>query len=70
MDSHFLMGSMGSVVGEKIARAFETARRERLPVIIFTASGGARMQEGMYSLMQMAKPVLLPLAFRRKDSYM
>lgn len=55
MDSHFLMGSMGSVVGEKIARAFETARRERLPVIIFTASGGARMQEGMYSLMQMAK---------------
>lgn len=55
MDSHFLMGSMGSVVGEKITRAFEKARRERLPVIIFTASGGARMQEGIYSLMQMAK---------------
>lgn len=55
MDSHFMMGSMGSVVGEKIVRAFEKAAQESLPVILFTASGGARMQEGIYSLMQMAK---------------
>lgn len=55
MDSFFMMGSMGSVVGEKIVRAVENAIELRLPVIIFTTSGGARMQEGMYSLMQMAK---------------
>ena len=55
MDSHFLMASMGSVVGEKITRAFEYATEHRLPVIAFTASGGARMQEGIVSLMQMAK---------------
>lgn len=55
MDSHFIMGSMGSVVGEKVTRAVETATRERLPIIIFTTSGGARMQEGIISLMQMAK---------------
>lgn len=55
MDSKFMMGSMGSVVGEKVTRAIERATKERLPVIIFTASGGARMQEGMFSLMQMAK---------------
>lgn len=55
MDSHFMMGSMGSVVGEKITRAVEKAVELMLPVIIFTASGGARMQEGMFSLMQMAK---------------
>ena len=55
MDSHFMMASMGSVVGEKITRAFETAAEKKLPVIAFTASGGARMQEGIISLMQMAK---------------
>lgn len=55
MDSHFLMASMGSVVGEKITRAFERATEQNLPVILFTASGGARMQEGIVSLMQMAK---------------
>ncbi len=55
MNSKFMMGSMGSVVGEKITRLFEYASKNRLPVIGFTASGGARMQEGMYSLMQMAK---------------
>ncbi|WP_077621202.1 acetyl-CoA carboxylase, carboxyltransferase subunit beta [Sediminibacillus massiliensis] len=55
MDSRFRMGSMGSVVGEKIARAIEKARVESLPFIIFTASGGARMQEGVLSLMQMSK---------------
>lgn len=55
MDSHFRMGSMGSVVGEKITRAIEAATDRKLPFIIFTASGGARMQEGVLSLMQMAK---------------
>ncbi|MGO1058860.1 acetyl-CoA carboxylase, carboxyltransferase subunit beta [Planococcus sp. FY231025] len=55
MDSHFRMGSMGSVVGEKITRAIEAATDKGLPVLIFTASGGARMQEGVLSLMQMAK---------------
>lgn len=55
MDSSFIMGSMGSVVGEKITRAFEYATENELPIIIFTASGGARMQEGIVSLMQMAK---------------
>ena len=55
MDANFLMGSMGEVVGEKITRLIELAIEKRLPVIIFCASGGARMQEGMVSLMQMAK---------------
>jgi acetyl-CoA carboxylase carboxyl transferase subunit beta len=55
MDSHFMMASMGSVVGEKITRAFEYAAEHKLPVLMFTASGGARMQEGIISLMQMAK---------------
>ena len=55
LNSFFMMGSMGSVVGERITRLVEYAGRERLPLIIFSASGGARMQEGLYSLMQMAK---------------
>lgn len=55
MDSNFIMASMGSVVGEKITRLFEFATENRLPVVLFTASGGARMQEGIVSLMQMAK---------------
>lgn len=55
MDSRYIMASMGSVVGEKITRAFEYANKYSLPVIGFTASGGARMQEGVISLMQMAK---------------
>lgn len=54
-DARFLMGSMGYVVGEKITRAFEEATIKRLPVILFCCSGGARMQEGIVSLMQMAK---------------
>lgn len=54
-DTRFLMGSMGHVVGEKITRAIERATDEKLPLIIFTCSGGARMQEGIVSLMQMAK---------------
>ena len=55
MDSRFIMGSMSSAVGEKITRLAEYAAKKKLPLIIFCASGGARMQEGIYSLMQMAK---------------
>ncbi len=55
MAGEFLMGSMGIAVGEKITRSFEAAERLGVPIIIFTASGGARMQEGILSLMQMAK---------------
>ena len=55
MDSNFIMASMGTIVGEKITRLFEYATEEGLPLVIFTASGGARMQEGIMSLMQMAK---------------
>lgn len=55
MDSFFMMGSMGTVVGEKLTRLVEYATDNKLPVIIFTTSGGARMQEGIFSLMQMAK---------------
>lgn len=55
MDSRFMMGSMGHVVGEKITLITEYATEHKLPLIIFTASGGARMQEGIVSLMQMAK---------------
>ena len=55
MDSGFLMGSMGAVVGEKITYAIEQAIRLKIPIIIFCTSGGARMQEGIISLMQMAK---------------
>ncbi|RRD31366.1 acetyl-CoA carboxylase carboxyltransferase subunit beta [Streptococcus minor] len=55
MDSNFIMASMGTVVGEKITRLFELAIERSLPVVLFTASGGARMQEGIMSLMQMAK---------------
>lgn len=55
MDTRYMMASMGSVVGEKITRAIESATRQGLPLVLFTASGGARMQEGIVSLMQMAK---------------
>lgn len=55
MDFRFIGASMGSVVGERITRAFELATAQRLPIVLVTASGGARMQEGMLSLMQMAK---------------
>ena len=55
MEFNFLGGSMGSVVGEKVARLFERATLERLPVIVVIATGGARMYEGLFSLMQMAK---------------
>ena len=55
LDGRFLMGSMGTVVGEKITRLTEYAEDKKLPLILFSASGGARMQEGLFSLMQMAK---------------
>lgn len=55
MDFHFIGGSMGSVVGEKVTRAIELAREKRIPLLIVSASGGARMHEGIFSLMQMAK---------------
>ena len=55
LDSRFFMGSMGVAVGEKITRAIEYAAAKKLPLVIFSASGGARMQEGIFSLMQMAK---------------
>lgn len=55
LDSRFLMGSMGAAVGEKITLAIEYARKNKLPLILISASGGARMQEGIFSLMQMVK---------------
>ena len=55
MDFNFIGGSMGSVVGEKIARAIDAAYEEKIPMIIISQSGGARMMEGAFSLMQMAK---------------
>ena len=55
MDPYFIMGSLGKVTGEKLTRLFERATKEGLPVVVFTASGGARMQEGIHALMQMAK---------------
>lgn len=55
LDTRFLMGSMGAVVGERLTRLIERAQKSRLPLVVFSASGGARMQEGIISLMQMAK---------------
>ncbi|MDR1782362.1 MAG: acetyl-CoA carboxylase, carboxyltransferase subunit beta [Bacilli bacterium] len=66
MDSYFLMGSMGHVVGEKITRAFEKAITLKCPIVMFSASGGARMQEGMISLMQMAKTSGIVEVFNEK----
>ncbi len=65
LDSRFLMGSMGTAVGEKVTRAAEYAARKKLPLIIFSASGGARMQEGIFSLMQMAKTAAAIQRFQR-----
>ncbi len=65
MDFRFIGGSMGSVVGEKVTRAFEYATKKRAPVVIVCASGGARMQEGMLSLMQMAKTAGAVSRFRQ-----
>jgi len=63
LDSRFLMGSMGCEVGERVTRAAEHAQRRNLPLIIFSASGGARMQEGIFSLLQMAKTSAAIAAF-------
>ena len=65
MDSRFLMGSMGTAVGEKIVRAAKLAQKKKLPLIIFCASGGARMQEGILSLMQMARTAAAIDEFQR-----
>ncbi|MFD1038107.1 acetyl-CoA carboxylase, carboxyltransferase subunit beta [Virgibacillus byunsanensis] len=70
MDSTFRMGSMGSVAGEKIARAIENAKNESIPFIIFTASGGARMQEGVLSLMQMSKTSIAIKRFSNEGGLM
>ncbi len=69
MDSRFIMASMGSVVGEKITRAFEHAAELRLPIVIFCASGGARMQEGCLSLMQMIKTAAAARRYRDKGGF-
>jgi acetyl-CoA carboxylase carboxyl transferase subunit beta len=66
MDFNFMGGSMGSVVGEKVARAIERALQREIPLIIVSASGGARMQEGVLSLMQMAKTSTLLAALDRQ----
>ena len=63
LDSRFFMGSMSTAVGEKITRAIDCATARHLPLIIFSASGGARMQEGIFSLMQMAKTSAAIAAF-------
>ncbi len=66
LDSSYMMGSMGTAVGEKLALFAERAKEERLPLIIFSASGGARMQEGLFSLMQMAKTAAAIGSFREE----
>lgn len=63
MDTRYMMGSMGVIVGEKVARLFEDAEKEKLLVVMFVASGGARIQEGIFSLMQMAKTVVAASSF-------
>ncbi len=69
MDSHFMMGSMGSITGERVTRLFEDGMKENLPVIIFTTSGGARMQEGVISLFQMAKTSQAIARFKEKGLF-
>ena len=66
LDSRFFMGSMGTAVGERITRAVEHATSKHLPLIIFAASGGARMQEGIFSLMQRAKTSATIQRFQQK----
>ncbi len=69
MDSFFMMGSMGSIVGEKITQLIEKATSDNLPLIIFSTSGGARMQEGIVSLMQMVKTSAALARFKEKGLY-
>lgn len=68
MDTRFMMASMGAVVGEKLARLVERASKGRLPLVVFCASGGARMQEGAISLMQMAKTAMVLRDFSQRGS--
>ena len=69
MDFNFRGGTMGTVVGERITQLFERARERHAPCIVFTASGGARMEEGMLALMQMAKTTLALARFRDEGGY-
>lgn len=69
MDPSFMMGSMGTAVGERITRLIEHATEQGLPLIILTASGGARMQEGIFSLMQMAKTSIALSQFSRSGGF-
>jgi acetyl-CoA carboxylase carboxyl transferase subunit beta len=69
MDFNFRGGTMGTVVGERLARLFEGARDKKLPVVVCTASGGARMEEGMLALMQMAKTTVALQRFRDEGGY-
>jgi acetyl-CoA carboxylase carboxyl transferase subunit beta len=69
MDFNFRGGTMGTVVGERIAQLFERARERKVPCVVFTASGGARMEEGMLALMQMAKTTLAVRRFRDDGGY-
>lgn len=69
MDSRFIMGSMGITVGEKIAQLFDIARERKKPVILVTASGGARMQEGLYSLFQMAKTSIAIAQYKNEGGF-
>ncbi len=69
MDFNFRGGTMGTVVGERIVQLFERARERKLPVLVFTASGGARMEEGMLALMQMAKTTLAVRRFQDEGGY-
>lgn len=69
MDSRFIMASMGITVGTKITCLFEEAQKRKLPVILFSTSGGARMQEGIYSLMQMAKTAAAVQEFGEEGGY-
>lgn len=69
LDSRFLMGSMSSYVGEAVTQAIEYAMAEQLPLVIFSASGGARMQEGIFSLMQMAKTSAAIDRFSRRGGF-
>ncbi len=69
MDFNFRGGTMGTVVGERLALLFEEARKRRVPCIVFTASGGARMEEGMLALMQMAKITLAVRRFRDDGNF-
>ncbi len=69
MDFNFRGGTMGTVVGERITQLFEAAREHRVPCVVFTASGGARMEEGMLALMQMAKTTLAVRRFHDDGGY-